>query len=553
MHKKTILLKILLIISISLFTISLFKNISFPLLWNDESETAMMAKHVLAFGYPKIHDGKNMVYHFTNAVGMNKKYDANLNCTWTSYYFAAIGESLARGTDNLYAKTALLRIPFALLGLLGVLIFALGSINVFEDNNKKLLFLNLFFLFEFFSVPLLLHLKEARYYSVIVFLVAFLFFVYFKYIIFKKISFISYFLSTIVLLFFLFNTFYPAFFIFIATACAHQFFLFAAEALKAKNTIRPLFFGFAKKLSPLIASLLLMIPFMVFFRIFEISRSYHTHKTIDLASYFNNLHNIWKFFENYDFIYLALSMKIILLFFLAYFIKNKITFPINQKLQISNFLTLFLFVYMVIVARMPYFFQRYFIVLQPILIIILLLDGFSIFEYLKHYNQKEPTNKIKRIVPLSIIAIFAFGTINLIPVLNNHLYELFHQYKGPLDFVIPHIKENYTNPENLIIATNYEETSYMYYLGSKTIIGFVYNNLEEDLKEEPDIIIPRKAWGNNQMLKMFFKKNRYNKKTFPVFDYLFNNIPEMSYHLFETEFAQNDNEGLAVYTKKNSK
>ncbi len=45
-----------------LFSISLFKNISYPLLWCDEGDTAMYATRVLEYGYPKVHDGKNVLY-----------------------------------------------------------------------------------------------------------------------------------------------------------------------------------------------------------------------------------------------------------------------------------------------------------------------------------------------------------------------------------------------------------------------------------------------------------------------------------------------------------
>ncbi|MFI5265719.1 MAG: hypothetical protein ACHQT7_03170, partial [Candidatus Levyibacteriota bacterium] len=40
------------------FCVGLFKNISYPLLWNDESYGAMNALRVLEYGYPKVHDEK---------------------------------------------------------------------------------------------------------------------------------------------------------------------------------------------------------------------------------------------------------------------------------------------------------------------------------------------------------------------------------------------------------------------------------------------------------------------------------------------------------------
>jgi len=37
-----------------IFTISLFKHISYPLMWADESMTAVGAQRVFEFGYPKV-------------------------------------------------------------------------------------------------------------------------------------------------------------------------------------------------------------------------------------------------------------------------------------------------------------------------------------------------------------------------------------------------------------------------------------------------------------------------------------------------------------------
>ncbi|MEO6131167.1 MAG: hypothetical protein ABIQ02_04925, partial [Saprospiraceae bacterium] len=45
-----------------LLLISVFKNISHPLFWADESMTAIGSERVLNYGYPKVHDGKNVFY-----------------------------------------------------------------------------------------------------------------------------------------------------------------------------------------------------------------------------------------------------------------------------------------------------------------------------------------------------------------------------------------------------------------------------------------------------------------------------------------------------------
>ena len=137
--------------------------------------------------------------------------------------------------------------------------------------------------------------------------------------------------------------------------------------------------------------------------------------------------------------------------------------------------------------------------------------------------------------------------------MKDHIYEITHQYKGPLDYVIPYIKDNYKNTDTLVIATNYEEFSYMYYLNSKVIVGYIFNNIEEDAKCIPDIIMYRKTWGTNpKVFNDFMQKAKYQKVSFPVYDYPVNNIPELDFaikHQFKTKLASSDQEKVDIFVK----
>ncbi|KKQ55984.1 MAG: hypothetical protein US75_C0011G0001, partial [Candidatus Woesebacteria bacterium GW2011_GWC1_38_13] len=50
---------IILILLTSIFLFLAFKNIQYPLLWNDEGDTVVFGQQVLRYGYPKIHGDKN--------------------------------------------------------------------------------------------------------------------------------------------------------------------------------------------------------------------------------------------------------------------------------------------------------------------------------------------------------------------------------------------------------------------------------------------------------------------------------------------------------------
>jgi hypothetical protein len=124
--------------------------------------------------------------------------------------------------------------------------------------------------------------------------------------------------------------------------------------------------------------------------------------------------------------------------------------------------------------------------------------------------------------------------------LEGHVHELVHRYRGPLDFVIPYIRENVKSPGDLVIATNYEESSYMYYLDARVTVGYVGNNLEEDSRIIPDAIVYRKEWGNfRPVFNSFLSQRPYRRITFPVTDSPVNNIPELNWvppyiHQFRT-------------------
>jgi hypothetical protein len=143
-----------------------------------------------------------------------------------------------------------------------------------------------------------------------------------------------------------------------------------------------------------------------------------------------------------------------------------------------------------------------------------------------------------------------------IEYIEGHVYELFHQYKGPLDYLIPFIKEKYGETDKLVIATNYEETSFMYYLDSKVIIGYVGNNLEQDIQMVPDIIIFRKGWRNldPKIFINFLSRYSYQRIFFPVVDYKVNNIPELNLspeyqHQFRTLITGDERMKVNIFLK----
>ncbi|MBU1131364.1 hypothetical protein KJ840_04480 [Patescibacteria group bacterium] len=535
----------LLILLILLFGFSLFKNISYPLLWNDESITVMLGKRVLNYGYPKVHDEKNIIYHFfpDPNLGVWRKIDANIDGGWTQYYFSTIGIKLSEFTDDIYLKTALLRIPFAVIGLAGLIIFAIAISQIFSNKKERITFFILFSIFELFSISLILHLREVRYYSIVIFLYSLLIYLFIKFNYLKNIKRKTYNVILILLLLLLLNTFYTSFIIFILILLIYEGIKFIRNILQNKN-----YYTESKKLLqatlPIFISILIATPFTIFYKIIPILKALSELKHFNLSTYFSHINTIVTFFYQYEFLYLALIIKLVLTY-LLFFKKKKILINFH-KIKLSNFFLLLFIIYILLIAKMPYLYERYFIYIQPILIGMIIIDIFILYELLL-----DNIKKTKKYFYQFLFILIVFGLIFKINIISEHLYELNQPYYGPVDYVINYLKEKFVKPENLIIATNYEETSYMYYLGSKVIIGYARANLKEDLKKQPDIIIYRKYNpGDPGIFNYFLQNNKYNKIIFPVSDYFVNNMPDTCCHLFRTKMPENRNQNLIIFVKQ---
>ena len=541
------ILILILIILIFLFAISLFKNISYPLLWNDEAETAMFAERILQHGYPNIYDGKNLIYLSDLPIKYGIKEDSNayIVTVWGHYYFCTIGNYLAKKVDNIYIKTALLRIPFALVGFIGLIILAITIMKLFKDKTKKLLFLVLFIFLELISISLILHLREVRYYSLMIFLSACIFYLFIKHRIFHRIKNNDYFFFITIFLLLIFHTFLPIYFVFVIVIGLYEFVLLIRE-----KRLHDFFIN----ISPLVVSFVMLIPSLVFFNTFNISKEFVKLFNFNYIVQFKNIIRTFKAFSKYEFLYLILFIKTLIILLWLYLKDIKMD---EKKLKASSFLSLFFIIYILVITKMPLpvIYQRYFIILQPILIVILLIDVFIVYELISNINVLKVKRGFSRIALFVITILFLFCVLNKAENIKNHIYEITHRYKGPIDYIIPYIQSTFKNTENLVIATNYEGCSYMYYLGSKVVVGYIGVTFKSMPMPDPDIVILRKRFSyTEKILKNIIRKGKYRKVAFPVYDYPVNNTPELNDpyhpHLFKTKMAKNKNEELVVYIKK---
>ncbi len=504
-----------------LFLTALFKHISYPLIWHDESDTVMFAQRVLEYGYPKVHGPKNIVYGLEGPdLLVDPRTDAYTGAPWSAYYFGSIGVALARGVDDLYGKTALLRIPFAVIGALGMFLFLISVLDsVGSKASRRILFSIQYWALATYSVSLLLHLREARYYSLIIFLSAALLLVFVRHHIYGRMAFGRYCGCVTLLLFLIFNTFYPAYPVFLVVIGIHHLW----EAFFVKESGRVRWRWLLRSSSPLLLSLFTTLPLLLYFDFLGQTQGWLGDAAI--RAYVSSLSVTLANLLRFEFLVPALAIRLGLLLQRGFRKTEAHSASTREpRAQISRFLWLFIVIYWLIVSRSPFIWERYFIVLSPILIVVVLLDAWTFRDRIG-----EPRHRwVTPTTAAAVTIVFAASCWLRIPEFRGRMYEITHPFKGPLDFVIPYLQQNYSNPEELVIATNYEDPAYMYYLGSHVIVGYYGANLAADIELYPDIIVPR-PWANQRdSLRKLAERGEYEIKSFPVKSLMANNIPGLS-------------------------
>jgi hypothetical protein len=507
--------------ALALLAILLFKHLSYPLLWHDEAETAMFARRVLEYGYPVVRDSKNAVYSLwqRGGVGVHEASGAWTGTPWLQYYYGAIGVALADRVDDLYAKTARLRLPFAAAGFLGLLVW-LGAVlpALGASRARRALFASLGLLLFGYSVSLLLHLREARYYPLVVLWTGCAVWLFCRHHVFGTLRSGAYAAGLTVVLVLLFNTFYPAFAVLLTTFGLHH----AARAWRRPGPPGERLAWLLRAGLPLFlagASALLLLGFFDFA---EQARGWLA-RFASPGAYARNLEFVGAYLVRFELLAPALVLRGTAL---ALRPPDAALDPaLRARLEIAGLLALLGIVYALLVAQTPFLFERYFIALSPLLTVLLLLDAFSVADLLRLRQ-----GLARRAGAVGAALAVACGLASLwarVPEFRGRLQEIRVPYRGPLDYVIPYLKQAHARPDELVIATNYEEPAYMFYLGSRVTVGFYGADLERDLAIVPDVIVPRPWPDHVEVLRALSERASYAAREFPVENLRWNNSPAL--------------------------
>lgn len=530
------ILRIVLVFQIGLFSFSLFKNIQYPLLWNDEAGTVMYSKSILKYGYPRIFFEGNYITQMPKfelkfledpATGAAKEIG------WLAPYIAVPFVAIGETTNNIYLKTAIVRLPFVILGIIGILLF--GYITTLFVNKKtyKISAFILFMLVVLYNIPLTLHLREARYYSLLLFLLGIYWLILIRFIIFSDIRYRYFGLVIPVISLAVLLTYPPAFIPCIVL-------LYIVSVLQKGHLRYPT----KKSLFPAIITTLISIPIFSFFDILNLARITAEQFHVTAPKVISNISRVFLYLYGDELLISAIVIAVVL--FIINF-RHKNTRKLSGYFLFCILVIIFCISYIAALSRLPFLFTRYYIYLSPLITIVAivgLISSVNIF------------GKKIIFVFLAVIFLYNFTIHNGYEKARRfagHIYELTHRYEGPIDVIIPYILSHTDHPEKLVIATNYEEFSYMYYLKSRVTFGYVNINLDEDLKIQPDIVIFRPGWETNpKYFNDFLKKDKYDEIIFPIVNYPLNNIPDFNFkypHQFKTLYVKNENDKLSIFVK----
>ena len=143
----------ILIAFFALAAVLLFASLGNGYLWQDEAETALLARHTLRFGYPAAFDGRNLIDvppPYTHGPGSAWLYAPWLPFYLLAFVFAIAGES-----------TAFARLPFAFFGWLSIVLAWQLIRRLTTDVRIHRLTVALLTC----CVPFLVYMRQCRYYS----------------------------------------------------------------------------------------------------------------------------------------------------------------------------------------------------------------------------------------------------------------------------------------------------------------------------------------------------------------------------------------------------
>jgi hypothetical protein len=397
-------------------------------------------------------------------------------------------------------------------------------------------------------VALLLHLREVRYYALVTLLSSSLFALHAWRFGYRRIGLRPWAVSTGLLLFLLYHTFFVGFFVLSATLVVDR--LLASRELPSQNRAGMLL----RELAPVVGAGLAVVPFALFFEQIETARTFADRFALGPAGYARSALAILRYMGRYELLVPAVGLGAIGLALAR--LPGREPAP-DAAAPLRRFLGILLVLNLLVNAANPVLYGRYLVVLSPLLNALVLLQVVHLGGWARSRAGRGASPAMRGAVAFLAFGFLAAGILPKAPELAGRLRELRDPVRGPLDFAVPFLAERYPDTRRLVIATNYESYPLMTYLESHVIVGLSGANLARDRTRRPDVVIPRKTWPRHLgVLAAFLREGDFERHTLPVIDAPYNTIPELGSwptvplpHSFETRRPEHQAQSLEVFLR----
>jgi 4-amino-4-deoxy-L-arabinose transferase-like glycosyltransferase len=470
-----------------IFIVSTFvflPNLGRHFLWQDEAQTALISRSILANGIPYGHDDKNS---FSQELGAeNGKGGVYKWHPWIPFYIHAAFFQLFGQSD--FAA----RLPDALFGIGTVLLCFWTVRSTGKGTRASLLAASVLIL----MVPFLLLSRQCRYYSMAAFFSMGCILTYFLFLQSKKNARLLLVCSTVIL--FHVQMIYGA--IFLVTMLIHL-------TLTKKEFIKRI-------LGPIIGILCFVLPWIGYI------------SDISYQSRYDQYFVGWYIFKMFFFDFIRQLENYIIPFYFLLFLylivvwhrKNIRNIWHSTKLYTSFY---FLFVVLTLIAlsfTAPNSFFRYLAPVLPICAIV-------VAEIIELGFQANPM--------LGCVGLFV---VLLHQPLLNYCFELTHDFRGPMEGLVGHLRQ-YAQPSDTVAIT-YGDMPIKWYTGLRVIGGLTGDNLES--ASHARWIIIRKHFNNPQdlvgknYLRSQVQRGQYRKIILDAPDTPYENREDPQNHLYRT-------------------
>ncbi len=484
---KTMKTNVPIILLLAIASTLIFTNISNQYLWQDEAETALLAKNVLQFGYPRAYDGKNLI-NPPIRTGYAEDYGWRYH-PWMQFYITALSFKIF-GPGTFSA-----RFPFALLGVINILLLYLLA---YQLTRQRFVAICSAFLMTM-SVPYLLLMRQCRYYAPAIFLILFAILFYSKYQEEKSTGNLAFFSLALILLGY----------------TVHGMFV----PMYAAIGLHYLTFAFEKKTFPktAVAGVIVLAAVLPWF-LYSNSGAHVADITLERIR--KNLEFELRMINKYLFP---------VFFFMAmYFARGlwKRRWTIRLLPAEKNALKIISAVLLMSLAAFGFAQERnlrYLVYFIPLLSII---QGLILLRLMR-FNRL----LLVTFLTLSIFTgVFNMGRFEMF--LPKYIYEITHDYDGPIEGIVTFLNKN-ASPGDVVKIT-YGDMPVIFYTGLE-----VDNTRIFDEEHLPEWIVFRRWWDGKQLLwdAYFQEVNRtYNKHVLDYPDIPWENRPgDLGYHRFSTD------------------